>query len=67
MQFGESSVQFDLRFWINDPSNGISNVKSAVMLALWDALHDHNIEIPFPQIDLHVKSLPKAAPEGLAD
>ena len=59
MEFGDSSVNFDLRFWINDPANGISNVKSAVMLALWEALHDHNIEIPFPQLDLHVKSAPK--------
>lgn len=59
MAFGDSSVDFDLRFWINDPANGQSNVKSAVMLALWDALHDHNIEIPFPQLDLHVKSGPK--------
>ncbi|MGE0408227.1 MAG: mechanosensitive ion channel family protein [Amphiplicatus sp.] len=57
--FGDSSVNFDLRFWINDPANGVSNVRSAVMLALWDALHDHNIEIPFPQMDLHVKSLPE--------
>ena len=59
--FADSSVNFDLRFWINDPANGVTNVKSAVMLALWDALHDHNIEIPFPQVDLHVKSLPDNA------
>ncbi len=66
-EFGDSSMNFDLRFWINDPANGISNVKSAVMLALWDALHDHNIEIPFPQLDLHVKSLPKSASMRLTE
>lgn len=59
--FADSAVDFDLRFWINDPANGITNVRSAVMLAVWDALHDHNIEIPFPQLDLHVKSLPPGA------
>ncbi|HXI87111.1 MAG TPA: mechanosensitive ion channel domain-containing protein, partial [Parvularculaceae bacterium] len=65
--FADSSVNFDLRFWINDPANGVSNVKSAVFLALWDALHDHNIEIPFPQLDLHVKSLPDGGdPEAAA-
>ncbi len=56
--FGESSVDFDLRFWINDPANGVSNVRSAVMLAIWDILHENGIEIPFPQRDLHIKSMP---------
>lgn len=59
MEFGDSSVDFDLRFWINDPANGMSNVKSAVMLALWDRLHEAGVEIPFPQLDLHVKSAPE--------
>jgi len=58
MEFGDSSVNFDLRFWINDPANGVSNVRSEVMLALWDKLMEHDIEIPFPQHDLHIKSAP---------
>jgi len=58
MEFGDSSVNFDLRFWISDPHNGLSNVRSDVYLALWEALHEHGVEIPFPQMDLHVKSMP---------
>lgn len=65
-EFGDSAVNFDLRFWINDPANGVGNVKSAVMLAVWDALHDNEIEIPFPQLDLHVRSLPEKTPDGPA-
>lgn len=61
MEFGDSSVNFDLRFWINDPANGTKNVTSDVMMAVWDLLHEMEIEIPFPQRDLHIKS----APEGL--
>ena len=57
MEFGDSSINFDLRFWIRDPSNGISNVRSDVLLAMWDALKDNNIEIPFPQRDLHLKTI----------
>lgn len=53
--FGDSSVDFVLRFWISDPAGGVVNVKSDVLLALWDALKANNIEIPFPQRDLHVK------------
>ena len=56
MGFGDSSVDFDLRFWITDPENGMANVRSAVLLGLWDRLKDADIEIPFPQRDLHVRS-----------
>ena len=56
MEYGDSSVNFDLRFWITDPQNGMANVRSEVLMGLWDRLHEHGIEIPFPQRDLHVKS-----------
>jgi small-conductance mechanosensitive channel len=63
MEFGSSSVNFDLRFWIADPEAGLSNVRSDVYLAVWDALHEAGVEIPFPQMDLHVKALPGAQPD----
>lgn len=53
---GDSSVDFDLRFWILDPQNGIANIKSQVYLGIWDRFKEHNIEIPFPQRDLHIRS-----------
>jgi small-conductance mechanosensitive channel len=54
--FGDSSVDLELRIWIKDPRNGISNVKSEVLLGVWDRFHEHGIEIPFPQRDIHIKS-----------
>lgn len=57
VELGDSAVNFDLRFWINDPANGVANVKSVVMLAIWDLLHEMNVEIPFPQHDLHIKTV----------
>ena len=54
--FGDSSVDFELRFWIKDPQNGVSNINSIVLLRIWDTLKKHNIEIPFPQRDVHLKS-----------
>lgn len=54
--FGDSSVDFDLRFWIMDPQNGVGNIRSEVYLNVWDNLRANNIEIPFPQRDLHIKS-----------
>lgn len=47
--FGDSSVDYILRFWITDPTDGLTNVRGAVYLALWDAFKAHGISIPFPQ------------------
>jgi small-conductance mechanosensitive channel len=55
-EFGESTVNLELRVWINDPKNGIGNVKDAVLLAVWDSFHANGVEIAFPQRDLHIKS-----------
>ena len=55
-EFGESTVNLELRVWINDPKNGIANAKDAVLLAVWDSFHADGIEIAFPQRDLHIKS-----------
>jgi len=54
--FGDSSVDLELRVWIDDPPNGRSNVLSEVLLGIWDRFHEHGIEIPYPQRDLHLRS-----------
>ena len=54
--FGDSSVDFQLRFWITDPEAGVANVESDVYLEVWKSFRDNNIEIPFPQRDLHIRS-----------
>ena len=58
--FGESSVDLELRFWIEDPRNGVTNVKSEVLLKVWNCFRENDIEIPYPQRDLHIIS-PKDA------
>ncbi len=55
--FGDSSVDLEIRIWVRDPMNGCSNVKSQVLLSVWDKFHEHNIEIPYPQRDLHLRSV----------
>ena len=58
--FGDSSVDYILRFWIDDPSGGLTNIRGNVYLALWDAFHEHGISIPFPQRE--VRMLEDAGP-----
>ena len=53
--YGDSSVDLELRFWIEDPQNGVTNLTSKVLLKVWDTLKANNIEIPFPQRDVHLK------------
>ena len=55
--FGDSSVDLEIRIWVGDPMNGCSNFKSQVLLSVWDKFHEHNIEIPYPQRDLHLRSV----------
>jgi len=46
--FGPTSIGFELLFWIKDPSLGIANVKSDVLMALWDTLEKEGVKIPRP-------------------
>ena len=57
--FGDNSVNLELRFWINDPSNGVGNARSEVLLSIWDKFKESGISIPFPQRDLHLRSWPE--------
>lgn len=56
--FGDFSVDYILRFWIDDPTGGLTNIRGAVYLALWDAFRDNGIDIPFPQRE--VRMLPSS-------
>lgn len=60
VEFGDSAVNLLLRFWIEDPANGVVNVKGEVYLALWDAFREHGIAIPSPQRDIRIRELPAA-------
>jgi small-conductance mechanosensitive channel len=50
--FGDSSVDYILRFWITDPTDGLTNIRGNVFLALWDIFKANNISIPFPQREI---------------
>ncbi len=52
--FGDSSVDYILRFWITDPTGGLTNIRGNVYLALWDIFQENNISIPFPQREVRM-------------
>jgi small-conductance mechanosensitive channel len=55
-EFGDSSINFLLRFWIEDPQRGLTNIRGKVMLALWDAFKESGIKIPFPHREVIMKT-----------
>ncbi|MEQ8375551.1 mechanosensitive ion channel family protein [Roseibium aggregatum] len=53
--FGDSSLDFVLRFWIRDPQQGLTNVRGKVLLALWDTFKENNVGIPYPHREIILK------------
>ena len=53
-EFTEAGMKFSLTFWIADP-DGMDNVKSDVMLALWDAFKREGIRVPYPVREIRVR------------
>ncbi len=54
--FGDSSVDFILHFWVEDVTVGRWEPQSQVMFEIWRKFKECGIEIPFPQRDLHLKN-----------
>lgn len=52
VEFGDSSLNFVLRFWIEDPEEGVTNMRGTVMLKLWDAFKEQGIKIPYPHREI---------------
>ena len=48
VHYGDSAIEYSLRYWISDPMNNIGIV-SEVNQAIWTAFKREGIEIPFPQ------------------
>ena len=65
--FGDSSVDYILRFWIRDPTGGLTNIRGNVYLALWDAFQENDISIPFPQREVKMLEGSKLQTRGLSD
>jgi small conductance mechanosensitive channel len=53
-EFGDSSINIGLRYWI--PTNTYFKILYQVNLSVYQHLKAENIEIPFPQRDVHIVS-----------
>jgi small-conductance mechanosensitive channel len=54
--FGDYSIDFALRFWIEDAYKGIRPVLSDLYIAIQERFKEENINIPYPRRDLRIIS-----------
>lgn len=66
-EFGDSSLNFLLRFWIRDPQNGLTNIRGTVLLAVWDKFKEHGINIPFPHREIIMRTPVEIRPQAAAE
>lgn len=65
--FGDSSLDFVLRFWIRDPQQGLTNIRGKVLLALWDTFKENEIGIPYPHREIIMKKEAGEMPAGFGE
>lgn len=59
-ELGEAGIAFEIRFWINDPEEGLANVRSDVLKLVWKRFKDHGIELPNrAERDLSLRDTPE--------
>ncbi len=56
VDFGDSSINFMLYFWVEDVTRGRKRPKSDVLFSIWRKFNESGIEIPFPQRYIHIKN-----------
>jgi small-conductance mechanosensitive channel len=54
LEFAEAGMKFSLTFWIADP-DGMDNVKSEVMLSLWEVFKHEGIRMPYPVREIRIR------------
>lgn len=52
--FGDSGVDILIEFWMEGIDDGVNRVGADLLLMIWDALKQHEIEIPFPQREVKI-------------
>lgn len=61
-EFGESSLNFQLRFWVD--FEVALEVKSDMSIGIYNRFKKLGVEIPFPQQDIYIKETPKQIQKG---
>ncbi|MFM5908304.1 MAG: mechanosensitive ion channel family protein [Novosphingobium sp.] len=61
--FGANAIEFEVQLWIDDPEEGLGNLRSDLLKAIWRDFARHGIKVPFTQHDVHIREWPKELAE----
>ena len=66
--FGDSSLDFQLIVWVNPKEVKVpGSIQASYLREIESSLREYDIEIPFPQRDLHLKTVPEQNARRLKD
>jgi small-conductance mechanosensitive channel len=57
--FGDNAILFEVQVWIDDPEDGVGNLRSDLLKSIWRKFRVSGVEIPFPQTDIRIKEWPE--------
>ena len=52
--FGDNAVIFEIIYWVADVTQHWKDVRSDILFSIWQKFESNNIQIPYPQLDLHM-------------
>ncbi len=55
--FGENSLNLEIRVWVDDMTLGRGSVINEILINVWEKFQEHDIQVPYPQRDIHLKSI----------
>jgi len=55
-EFADNGINVELGVWIEDPQDGMSNLRSDLYFDIWREFRQHGIEIPYPQREVHLRN-----------
>lgn len=62
--FGDNAFLFEIQLWIDDPEEGLGDLRSDLLKALWKRFKENGIEVPFPQREVRIRHLEENRVQG---
>lgn len=59
MGFGENALECEVRLWVDDPEEGIGNIRSELLKGILKRFNDNGVSLPHPQRDIHIRNWPE--------
>ncbi len=58
-KFGADAIEFEILVWIQDPEEGLGNLRSDVLKRVWRLFNESHVQVPFPQRDINLRDTPE--------